>query len=222
MKRFVIRLASFIFTLIVGFALASMSFRNDKTALNQISSSVSQLALRSVSNDAKRQYDEGVRYYSTFIPYNPLDYEQKQNQKLTSAVGSFKQAISLKSDYYEAYLYLGHSYAGLHNYGLALEAYRQAARLKPNEWMPYYFIGHTYLAINRYGEAISFYLMAGDVSNNVVGGANTSVIKSLAVAYLEDGDRKNGVEQYKALKKACEKSYCKGMLEEVEYLLRKR
>jgi tetratricopeptide (TPR) repeat protein len=187
----------------------------------KIDLSQTHLPVRETAEDARKHYEEGVAFYTRSEPYDPLDYEQKQNQRLKLAVESFKRAISLKPDYYDAYLHLGYSYDGLKNYGLALEAYKEAARLKPSDYTPYYMIGQTYYAFHRYGEAITFYLEAEDIYRNSVGEPHAGIIESLGVAYLESGDRKSALAQYRILKKMCRQRDGKGVIDYFEYLLRK-
>jgi tetratricopeptide (TPR) repeat protein len=221
MKRHFVALLSFVATIIIGFSLPNELFRTKPIVFKQVESNEIKLATNISNEDAKKYYDEGVAYYCSPIPYDPIDYEQKQNQKFKSAVESFKQAIKLKPDYHEAYEYLGHSYDALKNYGLALEAYKEAARLKPDSWQAHFYIGQTYFAFHRYGEAITFYLKANDIYSNTLGESHVGIIQSLGRAYLERDDRESALEQYKILKKLCRKHDCRGIIDEFEYLLRK-
>ena len=221
MKRHFAGLASFVVAIIIGLSFANLRSRTNPVVLKQIKSNDIMLAANVSSENAKKYYDEGVAYYCSPIPYDPIDYEQKQNRKFKSAVESFKQAIKLKPDYYEAYKYLGHSHDALKNYGLALEAYKEAARLKPDSSSAHFYIGQTYFAFHRYGEAITFYLKANDIYSNAFGESHIGIIQSLGRAYLESDDRESALEQYKILKKLCRKHDCRGIMDEFEYLLRK-
>jgi tetratricopeptide (TPR) repeat protein len=166
------------------------------------------------TESAQAYYDLGTAYYGSHGLARLGDFS------MVAAIESFERAISLRPGYAEAYEYIGHSYNGLHKYKLSTEYYQRAIRLKPDAWMSYNGVGHNYAALHRYPEAIEFYRKARNAYRSTHGEEQAGVVESLAIAYLDSGDRKSAMEQYKLLKRVCAKSDCRGMAEELEYMLR--
>jgi tetratricopeptide (TPR) repeat protein len=182
--------------------------------LNQQSDKAKQIIPLDIEN-AQAYYDLGRAYYVT------RGMPGLGNFNLEAAIELFKRAISLKPDYAEVYEHLGNSYNAQHKYELSTESYQQAIRLKPEEWWSYNGIGDNYAALRHYNEAIKFYQKAMDLYRKSFGEEQLAIIKSLAIVYLDSGDRKRATEQYNILKKGCLKRACGGMVDELGFLIRK-
>lgn len=97
-----------------------------------LSASISLLILNAgfaqTGKTASQYYDEGIKF--------------KDQKKYTEAVGSFKKAISLKTEYKEALYYAGWCSIELKNYDEALTYLQKAKALWPNEPKVYLEIGY--------------------------------------------------------------------------------
>jgi tetratricopeptide (TPR) repeat protein len=172
--------------------------------------------IRLDTDSPEAYYALGTAYYVSHGRSNSGDYS------MMAAIESFNGAIKLKPDYAEAYEYIGHCYNALHKYEQSIEYYHQALRLKPDLWMSYNGIGHNYAALKQYEEAIGYYREALDVFRRTYGEEHGGIIGSLATAYLDSGDNQSALEQYEILKRLCQKNDCRGIIDELEYLLMRK
>ena len=73
------------------------------------------------------------------------------------AIEQYKQAITLKPDYAEAYSSMGDTLRQLERYREAIEAYKKAIAIEPDYAWAYRGIGLAYYRLERYREAIEAY-----------------------------------------------------------------
>jgi S1-C subfamily serine protease/tetratricopeptide (TPR) repeat protein len=71
------------------------------------------------------------------------------------AIEHYKQAIALKPDYVQAYLFMGFAYEDLKRYTEAIAAYKQIIVLKPDDAEAYGYMGNTFIKLKCYSEAIA-------------------------------------------------------------------
>jgi tetratricopeptide (TPR) repeat protein len=64
--------------------------------------------------------------------------------KQQEAVNSFKEAIRIKPDYWEAYYNMGVAYSKLEDYPQAVEAFKKTIELKPDDAQAHYNLGLAY------------------------------------------------------------------------------
>lgn len=82
------------------------------------------IAMAEISNEAKLQYNQGVDYYRA--------------GQYSSAVNSFRKAISLDSNYIDAYYNLGVILQQMNNDAEALSVFKQIMVRKPNDYEAVY------------------------------------------------------------------------------------
>lgn len=116
-------------------ARAAISNRQFDTALN--------VADELIRSDAKNMAAHIVRGQAL-----------RRKGELEKAKGAFLQAIKLKPDLAEPYLYLGHVYKDNKNYGQALKAYNQALTRNPELPAAHYHRGDILLQLEDYEQAL--------------------------------------------------------------------
>jgi tetratricopeptide (TPR) repeat protein len=79
--------------------------------------------------------------------------------KQQEAVNSFKQAIKIKPDYWEAYYNMGVAYSKLEDYPRAIEAFRKTLEFKPDDAQAHYNLGLAYYFIDD-GKALAAQVQA--------------------------------------------------------------
>lgn len=168
--------------------------------------------------------------------YYYLGYLSDYMEKLDDAVKYYKEAISLDSDFSEAYNALGAAYSRQGKWKNALEAYQNALenKLYTTPHVPWLNIGRVYMAQKNYPKAIEAYREAKRYANQdfiiyELGNAlldagktkdaiaefqegvklipqNASMRYSLALAYLKDGMKKPALAEFKKAAELAPKS----------------
>jgi tetratricopeptide (TPR) repeat protein len=135
-------------------------------------------------------YDLGTAYYISAGRQGLHDFS------LEAAAESFRRAIKLKSDYAEAYWYLGMSLDGLHRFEEAIDAHNQAIQLDPDNAETYNSLGLAHYALKRYPEAIEAFNKSISLKPGFV-----APQYHLGMTHIAVGDRRSAVKQYNILKK---------------------
>ena len=132
-------------------------------------------------DEAERHNAKGVEFYKVGR------YEE--------AIASYKEALKLKKEYFEAYFNLGDAYFQLKQYKQAIDAYKHAIRYKPdlaaafnNMATAYYKLGEPDKAIEAYKQSIQLNPKASGTYLN------------LGTIYIEKDNVKGALEQYQTLK----------------------
>ena len=118
-----------------------------------------------------KDYEKALEYYENYSRYESnitsgtiyykMGYCQNDAEKYNDAVGSLKKAVSLKSDYTEAYNELGYAYTKLENSEDAMKNYNEALRINPKSDIAYNGIGDVYKSVKKdIGEALKNYFKA--------------------------------------------------------------
>ena len=111
------------------------------------------------------------------------------------AVPDFEQAIRLKPDSPEAWLYLAIAHQGLKHWSKALVEAKEAVRLDPHSVVNWVILGHFYEDVGLGEQAIDAYQQALQISPN-----NPRVLYDLGSAYAKKGNREQAVKIYEQLK----------------------
>ncbi|HYG08501.1 MAG TPA: tetratricopeptide repeat protein [Pyrinomonadaceae bacterium] len=77
-------------------------------------------------------------------PHYNLGLSQAALGKQQEAINSFKEAIKIKPDYWEAHYNLGVAYSKLEDYPQAIEAFKKTLELKPDDAQARYNLGLAY------------------------------------------------------------------------------
>lgn len=139
-------------------------------------------------NSAQVYYDLGTAYYTA--SQLPSDH------RFASAVACFQRAIRLKPTFAAAYEYLGFSYDAQHQYENAIEAYQMAIFLDPTRAAAYNSLGDAYRLLKRYRDAIEPLQRAIVLKPEFVAPQHY-----LLLTYIDLGDKKAALRQYRVLKK---------------------
>jgi len=103
--------------------------------------------------------------------------EYYKNNKYNEAITEFKKILQLKSDYLEAYIYLGELYFQLKNFPEALEYLNKALEIKKDDASIYTLIGNIYKAMGQNEDALNYYRKAiGFDSTNFLPYINIGII----------------------------------------------
>src|SRR5260370_38355600 len=76
--------------------------------------------------------------------WNKKGEEYVKAGKYDEAVGAFKQAVKLQSEFFDAQMNLGAAYQHLGRIDEAIEGYKAASKLRPESEFPYWFLGNAY------------------------------------------------------------------------------
>jgi hypothetical protein len=122
-------------------------------------------------------------------------------QQYREAIEAYTRAVSLKSDYGEAYANLGLSYFRVEKYAEAVEAYKQAIKINPSVPSLYNKLGATYIILGEYSKALEAFRKGLGLDPK-----NPEVHFNLGVAYVLTGDKNGAVDEYTVLKELDRKS----------------
>ncbi|MCX7759076.1 MAG: tetratricopeptide repeat protein, partial [bacterium] len=96
-----------------------------------------------------------------------------------ASINYFRKIIELRTENWEAYLYLGIAYEGIENYEQALFYLKRAVASNQYLAESYWIMGRIYLKLGNYGLALKNYEKAVELAPN-----NTRYLNSLARLYL--------------------------------------
>ncbi len=110
-------------------------------------------------------YDAAIDIYDNILANDPrndvalrgLGDAYKSKQEFSKAEQYYKQAISLKPDYWAGYEKLGTFYMSRSKYEEALEPYQQVISLTPNNHLAFSNLGNAYYYMNDWPKAREFY-----------------------------------------------------------------
>ena len=111
--------------------------------------------------------------------------------KLEQAIEAYKTALSLKSDYADAYNNMGNALTDQGKLEQAIEAYKTALSLKPDHADAYYNMGTTLREQGKLEEAIEAYSKALSIKPDHV-----EAHYNLSFAFLNCGRLKEGLDEY--------------------------
>lgn len=126
-------------------------------------------------------------------------YDRARRYK--EAIDAYTRAVSMKSNYAEAYVNLGLSYYKIEKYAEAVEAYRQAIKINPSVQSAYNKLGATYIILGEYSKALDAFKKSLRLDPK-----NSEAHFNLGVAYVLTGDRNGAVDEYTILKELDRKS----------------
>lgn len=128
----------------------------------------------------------------TFFQRGFMYYSMK-NYK--NAIEAYKQAISIKPDYLDAYINLGQAYYKLGRYSDAIDAYERAVKLKPDPTV-YNKIGTLYIVMGKYYSAIDSFKQA-----LVMEPKSPDTHFNIGITHFLNGDKDAAYEEYIILNK---------------------
>lgn len=126
--------------------------------------------------------------------YNAKGLELYAAGKYEDAIDAYQQAIKLKEDYADAHSNLGDAYFQLNEFRKAVEAYKKAVRYQPGLGTGYDKIGTAYFRLGEHNKAIAAYKEAIRLE------PKAATYYNLAATYIERGDQKAALDQYRILK----------------------
>ncbi|MEO0112965.1 MAG: tetratricopeptide repeat protein [candidate division WOR-3 bacterium] len=161
----------------------------------------------------KGEYQKALELYNKILNFSFCEEEKRNilsqvycNQgyiylnlnKIVEAIESFKKALELKSDYFEAYFNLGNAYFQKRDFSQAEKSYQQALKLNKNYPLIYFQLGRLYTEWNKKEKAIQYYKKLINLQpNNYIGLYNLGLLyrdlgrKEEAAKYLEKAIRLN-------------------------------
>jgi Flp pilus assembly protein TadD len=140
---------------------------------------------------AKGDREAAIEQYRKALETQP-DYAEARNNlgvalyakgDLEAAIMHYRKALELKPNYAEAIHNLGSALATKGEYEAAIEQYRKALEIKPDYVEARYNLGNALFMKGDLAEAIAEFQKANQVS----GGDNPMILRTLAAAYAETG-----------------------------------
>ncbi|MFH1728574.1 MAG: tetratricopeptide repeat protein [Pseudomonadota bacterium] len=131
---------------------------------------------------------------------NMLGFVFMLQKNYIKSVEHFKEAISLKSDYSDAYVNLAQAYVEQEMWEEAIENSRKALDnlLYFTPYQAYNIIGWSYYKMKKYDKAIEAYSNALKSNPNYIASIN-----NLGLVYLERKDYKKAIDEYYKLLSIC-------------------
>ncbi len=96
-----------------------------------------------INSEAIKAYNEGIEFYG--------------NDEYDKSVESFKKAVAIHPDFYEAYYNLGQVYLSLNNIDEAIKNYELAVKYEPNDYDSCYMLGELLYKKGYLSRSISYY-----------------------------------------------------------------
>ena len=146
-----------------------------------------------------KKYDQACQYYEYALKiskspllYNNLGAALMESGKMEEAIHAYREAITLKGDYGEAYCNLGNALRKNGDGDGAIEAYGKSLKLDPSNVMTLYNLGHSLKDGGRIGEAIEAYREAIRLSPGFA-----DAFRSLGVALRTAGRVDEAIDTYR-------------------------
>lgn len=121
--------------------------------------------------------------------------EYEKSNMLKDAIQSYEQSLSLRPDFFDAYVSLGIAYFKLGKYADAVKAYKEALRIKPDSLSIYNKLGTAYITKGEYSSACSAFRKALEIDPK-----NTFAHFNLGIAYYLAGNKSEAYKEYVILK----------------------
>lgn len=136
------------------------------------------------------QYNEALVYVNKIIEKYPDEetyYYIKGSvlqklKKYEEAIGFYKKACEIKSDYFDAIISIANIYLELKKYDEAINFYKKAFEIKPDRFDVIYSAGAIYHQLERNDESISCYKKAYEIKPDYF-----DAIYNIGVIYLNNG-----------------------------------
>ena len=122
--------------------------------LNQLANLYKQGQFHAVVQDAQILSEQ---YPQAFVIWNLLGASATQIGMSDQALHAYKEAISIKPDYAEAYCNMGITFQNLGKFDEAIEAYEKAISLQPDYVEPHTNLGFALLNTGRLKEGLDEY-----------------------------------------------------------------
>ena len=118
------------------------------------------------AKELEESYDDSIKEENkeieiienkTEIDYFILGNNYFDTTKYEKAIESYKKAIEINPEYYNAYNNLGYAYFNRTKYEKAIEAYSNEIKINPKDSSAYYNLGNAYYYYKKYPKAIEAY-----------------------------------------------------------------